>query len=470
MATTAHVICVPFPGAGHGINMYNIATTLASPRVRVHSLVLSSTEAEKWLRGTGQPPNPHQDTHVILSGKFEDTRFDWPKGLMTMLSSPEFNDGIEEAIRFYINRGERVVAVVYNTMMRGVGAIAQQLGLKRLLCMPVPYYMLRLGGIHSQGCDISLKKKFQMEGLGGVPGTVEVDLGDVIESTTSMAYQMLRPEMEAADGIIMCNTNRGIEGDQLDHDKTLPPYTMRRIKEYFIGPILPTLYEHALEDPVAREKFMAQADPGNPVLNFMDRQDNLSVVYISWGSHVILQKDQAKLLVETLRKTETPWVMLCRSETEEIRDMLGGTDGIVTPWAPQMQVMLHRALKCVVSHGGFGTLVEGVYAGAPFITAPVMSDQFLNSKVLVKLGISHGTIAENPYVPSMQRSTISPEWPSDQSERLEELFGRVFGSKVGEESLAKSRHASLALRKRLIDRKKAESTEELEQLRAYILG
>ncbi|KAH8168275.1 UDP-glucoronosyl and UDP-glucosyl transferase domain-containing protein [Sarocladium implicatum] len=464
MTTTAHVICVPFPGAGHGINMCNIAMTLASENVRVHSLVLSSAEAEKWLRGTGQPPNTFHDTQVILGGKYENTQFDWPKGLMAMLSSAEFNEGIGEAIRAYNERGDRVVAVIYNAMMLGVGAIAKQLGVKRFLCMPVPYYMLRLGGVYSQGCNISLKEKFKMEGLGGVPGIIEVDLGDVIESTTSMS-QILRPEMEAADGIIMCNTNRGIEGDHLHQNETLPPYTLRRTKEYFIGPILPVLYERALEDSSARAEFMAQAGMGNPVLEFMDRQENLSVVYISWGSHVVLQKDQAKLLVETLRKTKTPWVILCRSETDEIREMLGGSDGVVTPWAPQMQVMLHRALKCVISHGGFGTLMEGVYAGVPFMTAPVMSDQFLDSKVLVKLGISQGTIAENPYIPSMERATVSPQWPSNQAKRLETLFGRMFGTEEGEKMLAESRQASVALRQRLINRKRMESVQELEQLK-----
>ena len=131
--------------------------------------------------------------------------------------------------------------------------------------------------------------------------------------------------------------------------------------------------------------------------------------------------------------------------------------------------MLHPAVKCVVSHGGFGTMIEGFYAGQPFITSPVASDQFIDARVLRHLGISLGTIALNLDEDVMTKGRLIPNWPNDGGKEIRELFARVFGTAEGGVELERARASSRALRKRLADAKTASAAQALDNLRRKFL-
>lgn len=273
--------------------------------------------------------------------------------------------------------------------------------------------------------------------------------------------------MLACSGIIYSNTDLGLEGNNFQQEN-MPPSSWPKKENYFIGPILPEWYESALDDMAVKDARLKQGAVEHECLRFMDAQENSSVVYVGTGSHIELEPEQAQAIINELRKHKTPWVLLCRQETEAMRKLLGGDeirDGIVTDWAPQLEMLIHPALKCVISHGGFGTLIEGVYAGQPFITTPVASDQFVDSKVMQHLGISLGTIAENRHMPVMQRTKLTPFWPDDGGKHLQELFQHVFGTEQGKKDLVKAREASLALRKRMGEVKMNDGVAQLERLR-----
>lgn len=47
-------------------------------------------------------------------------------------------------------------------------------------------------------------------------------------------------------------------------------------------------------------------------------------------------------------------------------------------WAPQREVLSHRAIGCFVSHCGWNSTLEGVQNGIPFLCIPYFADQFIN--------------------------------------------------------------------------------------------
>ena len=115
-------------------------------------------------------------------------------------------------------------------------------------------------------------------------------------------------------------------------------------------------------------------------------------------------------------------------------------------------------------------MIEGIYAGQPFITSPVASDQFIDTRVMRHLGICVGTIAENHYQPIMKRSRLTPFWSDDGGKGIQELLERVFGTSEGEAELDKARTASRALRKRMVDAKAASGAQSLDDLRVAMLS
>jgi UDP:flavonoid glycosyltransferase YjiC (YdhE family) len=56
----------------------------------------------------------------------------------------------------------------------------------------------------------------------------------------------------------------------------------------------------------------------------------------------------------------------------------------VKNWLPQIEVINHPAVKCGITHAGWGGLLEFLGAGKPVITFPHFFDQPGNSRLLVE--------------------------------------------------------------------------------------
>jgi hypothetical protein len=464
---TTHVFCVPFPGGGHAVNMFNTALALATASVKVHVLVLSQAQGNQWLKATGQPPNEHLDTTVLAGGKWEDWRGHSAPELFGVVGSDDFCSAVEEAVASYQSKfaGERCTAIVHNPMMVKVAALAWKQGMKNYLLVPVPQYTPRLGACAQPGADVDLDQKFEFKGIAGSDKPIVFQPADAVDMFSPQMAAMVMPTWEKSSGVIYCNTNTGIEGEQWKQPDL--PSIRQEVSTYMIGPILPAWFETAIEQPEEAAKRRTEAAADEEVLRFMDQQKDKSTVYIATGTHVQLEFEQAQTLVEKLRKYGVPWVLLFIQETEKMKEMLGGDgikDGVVTSWAPQLEVLSHPALKTVISHGGFGTMMEGIHMGQTFMTLPTASDQFMDSKIMEHMGFGLGTLAENTRRSVMAMPKITPTWTDETRKRIDESFEKVFGA-GGEEVLAKAREASLSLRKRLRASKETESMAQLETLR-----
>ena len=66
----------------------------------------------------------------------------------------------------------------------------------------------------------------------------------------------------------------------------------------------------------------------------------------------------------------------------------GGGKVLVVSWAAQTAVLAHPAVKLFVTHGGLGSLSEGLAAGKPLVALPFFADQHVNAHHLAnrKLG------------------------------------------------------------------------------------
>ncbi|KAM0871399.1 hypothetical protein ACQ4PT_039417 [Festuca glaucescens] len=64
---------------------------------------------------------------------------------------------------------------------------------------------------------------------------------------------------------------------------------------------------------------------------------------------------------------------------------------VVSPWAPQVEVLRHPAIGTFVTHCGWNSIMEAVTAGVPMLCWPMYAEQRMNKVFLVedmKLGVA----------------------------------------------------------------------------------
>ncbi|CAH2064451.1 unnamed protein product [Thlaspi arvense] len=152
----------------------------------------------------------------------------------------------------------------------------------------------------------------------------------------------------------------------------------------------------------------------HPVLNWLNKQPDESVLYISFGSGGSLAAKQLTELAWGLELSQQRFVWVVRPPVDgsacseyisvnsgEIRD--GTPDylpkefvnrtqerGLVVPsWAPQAEILAHQAVGGFLTHCGWNSILESVVSGVPMIAWPLFADQMTNATLLnEELGIA----------------------------------------------------------------------------------
>ncbi|CAH2038824.1 unnamed protein product [Thlaspi arvense] len=121
-------------------------------------------------------------------------------------------------------------------------------------------------------------------------------------------------------------------------------------------------------------------------IEWLDSKQPNSVVYVSFGSLVILNEDQMMELAAGLTKTgcfflwvvrETEAAKIPKYYAEEISEK-----GLVVSWSPQLEVLAHKSVGCFLTHCGWNSTLEGLSLGVPMIGMPHWTDQPTNAKFI----------------------------------------------------------------------------------------
>ncbi|BBH04349.1 UDP-Glycosyltransferase superfamily protein [Prunus dulcis] len=135
--------------------------------------------------------------------------------------------------------------------------------------------------------------------------------------------------------------------------------------------------------------------------NWLDAKTPNSVLYISFGSQNILSKSQMMQLAMALEASGKNFIWVVRPPLEYDIDSEFKEDEwlpkgfvqriktqnkglIVENWAPQVEILSHKATSAFLSHCGWNSVVESLIHGVPLIGWPMASEQFFNAKYLVE--------------------------------------------------------------------------------------
>ncbi|XP_052181672.1 UDP-glycosyltransferase 92A1 [Diospyros lotus] len=139
-------------------------------------------------------------------------------------------------------------------------------------------------------------------------------------------------------------------------------------------------------------------------LDWLDTKSPNSVLYISFGSMNTISASQMVQLakaLEQVRNVNFIWVVrppLGFDITAEFRaeDWLpeGFIDNVVedqkrgivvVQWAPQVEILSHKAVGAFVTHCGWNSVLEALSRSVPLIGWPMAGEQFFNAKFLVEV-------------------------------------------------------------------------------------
>ncbi|KAJ3706404.1 hypothetical protein LUZ61_010109 [Rhynchospora tenuis] len=138
------------------------------------------------------------------------------------------------------------------------------------------------------------------------------------------------------------------------------------------------------------------------VMNWLNQRERQSVVFVSFGSECFMPYKEMEQLAHGLDLSGACFIWVARFPKVDQEDNEGDTKKflhglvekvgpqrglVVTSWAPQRKILVHRNLGAFLTHCGWSSVIEGMQAGVPMLALPMAWDQPMNAKLIVELGI-----------------------------------------------------------------------------------
>ena len=133
-------------------------------------------------------------------------------------------------------------------------------------------------------------------------------------------------------------------------------------------------------------------------LEWLDKQTNSSVIYVSFGSNVKLSLEEIHELALGLEDSHQPFLLVIRPDLAFGKDISSVLPtgfllrtkerGRVTAWAPQLDVLAHDAIGGFLTHCGWNSTLESLWYGKPFIGCPRAAEQNTNLKCLIDWNVA----------------------------------------------------------------------------------
>ncbi|XP_073041826.1 beta-D-glucosyl crocetin beta-1,6-glucosyltransferase-like [Primulina eburnea] len=197
--------------------------------------------------------------------------------------------------------------------------------------------------------------------------------------------------------VIFVNTSREIEGKYVDY-----------LSELIKMELIPV--GAMIQDSIT------SGDEGVEVIKWLERKEERSTVFVSFGSEYFLDKKDIEEIAHGLELSNANFIWVIRfpkGEEMEIQEVLpkgflervGDKGKIVEKWAPQAKILNTSSIGGFVSHCGWNSLIESIDFGVPIIAIPMHLDQPMNAKLVVELGV--GVEVKRDENGSLQRREIS---------------------------------------------------------------
>ncbi|KAE8784792.1 UDP-glycosyltransferase 76C2-like [Hordeum vulgare] len=152
---------------------------------------------------------------------------------------------------------------------------------------------------------------------------------------------------------------------------------------FAIGPL------HKLSTIGGASSSLLEAD--RSCIEWLDAQAAGSVLYVSFGSVAPVRREDLDEVAWGLANSGRPFLWVVRrglvvgsgsedTELPEGFERVAEGRGKVVRWAPQQEVLAHRAVGGFWTHSGWNSTLEGICEGVPMLCRPFFGDQLANGR------------------------------------------------------------------------------------------
>ncbi|KAG2546253.1 hypothetical protein PVAP13_9KG044643 [Panicum virgatum] len=214
---------------------------------------------------------------------------------------------------------------------------------------------------------------------GGFPHPVKLRRAQVNEE--ALAHFPLFRAAEAESCAVVFNSFSALEANFAAYYQS--QLAGRPKKVFLVGPVLAAA-------AAASPRAVNGGAERDPILQWLDGRPAGSVVYVCFGSTCALGESQLRELATGLRASRRPFLWVIPAPGGEggaAREERASSHGMVVAgrWAPQAEILAHRAVGGFVTHCGWNSVLEAVRAGVPLATWPLRAEQFVNEAFLVEV-------------------------------------------------------------------------------------
>ncbi|KAF3945748.1 hypothetical protein CMV_027908 [Castanea mollissima] len=220
-----------------------------------------------------------------------------------------------------------------------------------------------------------------------IPGMKDIRLRDLpsFVRTIDPNDSLFRLVIDAAERALIASRIIVHTFDELEQEVLNALSTMFS-HVYAIGPLEPLL-NHLSNDHFESLGYSLWKEETECV-NWLNSKAPNSVIYVSFGSVVIMTPSQLVEIGWGLANSKHPFLWIIRPDLveggstilspefqEEIKER-----GLITSWCPQEEVLNHPSIGGFLTHSGWNSTIESVCAGVPMLCLPFFGDQQTNCK------------------------------------------------------------------------------------------
>ncbi|KAL2517456.1 UDP-glycosyltransferase 74E2 [Abeliophyllum distichum] len=411
----AHCIILPFPIQGHINPMLQFAKRLRHKGIKV------TLAATKHLFKTMQEYSGSVAVETISDGYDEG-------GMASAESGEEYlarfrqvgTQTLEEVIERLKNSCCAVDCIVYDAFLPWSLDLAKKLGLvgaaffTQSCAVDHIYHHVYKGDVKLPLSDSEIL-------IPGLPPLKPSDMPSFlyVHGSYPPLLKMVVNQFQNIEKVdwLLFNTFHKLEEEVIDWMAKLLPVKA-------IGPTIPSMYlDKRIEDDI--EYGLSVYKPiTSECMEWLDKQESDSVIYVSFGSLAQLGKAQMEELAWGLKLSNKYflWVVRTSEESKLPKDFAKETSekGLIVSWCPQLDILAHKSVGCFITHCGWNSTLEALSLGVPMVAMPQWTDQSTNAKYVMdvwKMGIR---------APSDENGMVSRE-------TIFNCVGQVMEGETGEE-------------------------------------
>ncbi|KAM1270471.1 hypothetical protein ACFX13_032373 [Malus domestica] len=302
------------------------------------------------------------------------------------------------------NEGHPYTCLVYTSFLPWVAEVAHELHLPNVLFWIQPATVFDIHYYYFNGYKDHILDNTN-SGTNNVPCSIELpglplaltsrDLPSFMVDTN--LYNFVLSLFQEQMDLLERETNQTILVNTFD---ALEPEALEAIDKYNligVGPLIPSAFwdsKDPLDKSFGGDFFQKSKD--SSYLEWLNLKPEGSVIYVSFGSICVLEKDQTEEIAKGLLDCGRPflWVIIDKvnkkgedNEAKEEEEMLSCREeleelGRIVPWCGQVEVLSSPSLGCFVTHCGWNSSLESLVSGVPMVAFPRWMDQGTNAKLI----------------------------------------------------------------------------------------